>query len=36
MLHVWNIYLHLGQIYGWHAGKYSSPMEHMYRKETKI
>ena len=25
----WNIYLHLAWIYGFHVGKYSSPMEHL-------
>ena len=32
MLHLWNIYLHLAQIYGIYGtyiGKYPSPMEHM-------
>ena len=29
MLHVWNIYLHLAQTYGFHAGRYSNPMEHL-------
>ena len=27
MLHVWPIYLHLADLYGFHVGKYTSPMD---------